>query len=141
VGLIWGVQGGRGSPEQGVPQWRKPTGGVRRWWRGGAAEGAGKVVEGAHGVGAEVRRGARATVCGGSTMANTVAQLRRRRKKGVAPQGGVGWCSFYSHQRQLAMAARVAAGGGNEAVGVAERLPLWSEGSRRGQAPLFGQGG
>jgi hypothetical protein len=54
VGLIWGVQGGRGSPEQGVPQWHKPSGGEQRWWRRGAAEGTGKGVEGAHGVGAEL---------------------------------------------------------------------------------------
>jgi hypothetical protein len=49
-----GARGGRGSPEQGVPQRRNPSGGERRWWRGGAVEGADKVVKGAHGVGAEL---------------------------------------------------------------------------------------
>jgi hypothetical protein len=53
-GISLGVQGGRGSPEQGVP-WRcNLSGGERRWGCGGAVEGAGKVVEVAHGVGAEL---------------------------------------------------------------------------------------
>jgi hypothetical protein len=51
VRLIWGVQGGRGSSEQEVPQRRKPTSRERRWWHRGAAEGAGNGVEGAHSVG------------------------------------------------------------------------------------------
>jgi hypothetical protein len=53
VGLIWVVRGGRGSPERGVPWWRKPSSGERRWWSRGAAEGVGKGVEVAHGIGVE----------------------------------------------------------------------------------------
>jgi hypothetical protein len=49
-----GVRGGRGSPEQGVPRWRNPSGGERWWGHGGAVGGADKVVEGAHGVGADL---------------------------------------------------------------------------------------
>jgi hypothetical protein len=46
----------RCSPEQGVPWWCNSGDGDRQWWLGGVAEGVGKVIEGAHGVGAEVGR-------------------------------------------------------------------------------------
>jgi hypothetical protein len=98
VGLIWVVQGGRGSPEQGVPWQCKPSGGERRWWSRGATEGTGKGVEGAHGVGAELgalmgcsERGQ----SGGPRWLNdskhddTVASKWWRWEKGVDPQGGV----------------------------------------------------
>jgi hypothetical protein len=49
-----GSGGGSGSPEQRVPLWHKPSSGERRWWSIGAAEGVGKGVKGAHGLGAEL---------------------------------------------------------------------------------------
>jgi hypothetical protein len=90
---------------------QKPSGGERRWWHGGAAEGTGKGVEGAHGVGAEL-----GVVMGGSERGRSsgpqwlndgkhggsVVEKRRRRKEGVAPHGGF---SVYSRQRRLAVAA------------------------------------
>jgi hypothetical protein len=67
----------RCSPEQGVPWRRNSSGEECRWWRGGVAEGVGKVVEGAHNVGAElgaVSRGSERAVRGGSAMASKAAQ-------------------------------------------------------------------
>jgi hypothetical protein len=54
VGLILGVRGGRGSLEQGAKWRHKLSGGEQWWWSRGAAEGAGKGVEGAHDVGTEL---------------------------------------------------------------------------------------
>jgi hypothetical protein len=51
-GPDWRLKRGEGSPEQGVPRRCKPSGGERRCWSKLAAEGAGKGVEGAPGVGA-----------------------------------------------------------------------------------------
>jgi hypothetical protein len=39
MGLIWGVQGGMGSPKRGVPRWHKLSGGERWWWHGGFSDG------------------------------------------------------------------------------------------------------
>jgi hypothetical protein len=102
VGLIWGVQGGRGSLEQRVPWRRKSSGGEQRWWSRGAAEGSGKGVEGAHDVSAEL--GARGVRRGAAVTASTVAQLRQSGgggRKGLLHRR----CSFYSRWRRLAMAA------------------------------------
>jgi hypothetical protein len=66
------------SPESCCPRRRNPRGGERRWWRGRAVEGTGKVIEGAHGVGAELGavlgglRCAGVAACGGSVMASKV---------------------------------------------------------------------
>jgi hypothetical protein len=104
VELIWRVQGGRGSPEQGVPRQHKSSGGEQRWWHGGATEGGSKGVEGVHGIGAE-----HGAVMGGSERGQSsgprwlndgkhgaaYAVKRWRRKKGVAPsiaaRGGLQW--------------------------------------------------
>jgi hypothetical protein len=110
VRLIWGVQGGRGSSEQEVPQRRKPTSRERRWWHRGAAEGASNGVEGAHSVGdGGFGEGPERQ----STVTSIAAQLWQSGsggRKGVAPRGG--GCSFSSSQRWLAMVVRVAAGAG-----------------------------
>jgi hypothetical protein len=42
MGLIWGVRGGWGSPDQGVPRRHKLSGGERWWWSRGVAEGVGQ---------------------------------------------------------------------------------------------------
>jgi hypothetical protein len=96
MGLIWGVRGGRGSLEQGVPRRCKLSGGERRWWSRGAAEGAGKGVEGAHGVGAElgvVSQSSEGDQGGGLRWFNdcsTTAQWQRRGggPKRVVHRGG-----------------------------------------------------
>jgi hypothetical protein len=54
-GPVWRPKRGEGSPEWGVPQRCKLGGGERRRWSRGAAEGAGKEVEGAPSVGVELR--------------------------------------------------------------------------------------
>jgi hypothetical protein len=131
-GLIWGVQGGRGSAEQGVPWRRKPCGGERQWWCRGAVKGTGKGVEGAPDVGAELGavlgglEGGRAVVHSDSTTASMAAQWRQQ-AEGCAPfiATGGGW-----H-----MAARVAVGGGRAAVklGVVEQQKLQLERHRHGR--------
>jgi hypothetical protein len=113
MGLIWRVQGRRGSLEQGVPWWCKPSGGERQWWHGGAAEATGMGVEGGDGGLGE-----------GPKQRFTVAQRRQAQlrwsggggRKGLLQRWG---CSLYSRQRRLAMAARVAAEGD-------DALKLWA---------------
>jgi hypothetical protein len=90
-----GVQGGRGSPEHGVPRRCKPSSGERRWWSTGAAEGTDKGVEGARGVGAEL---------GAVRGVSTIVARQCSGGKGVEEEKGSspGGCSFYSRWRQLA---------------------------------------
>jgi hypothetical protein len=97
-GTDLGVWGGGGSPEQGVPQWCKPSGGERRWWSRGAGEGTGKWVEGAPGVGAELAAvsggsdGTGAVVRGGSMKASMEVQWCQQaeeEKWGCSTWGGV----------------------------------------------------
>jgi hypothetical protein len=72
---------------------------------------------------------------------SVVAQRRRARWRSGGEAGGggrKGGCSFYSYQRGGTKAAQVA-GGGGKAVGTTKQQRPWSEGCRRGWAPLFGQ--
>jgi hypothetical protein len=72
---------------------------------------------------------------------SVVAQRWRARWRSGGEAGGggrKGGCSFYSYQRGGTKAAQVA-GGGGKAVGTTKQQRPWSEGCRRGWAPLFGQ--
>jgi hypothetical protein len=52
--LGWG-QDYRRRTREGCPWWLGSAGEELQWWSGGAAEGAGKEVRGAPGIGAELR--------------------------------------------------------------------------------------
>jgi hypothetical protein len=132
--------GRKGSPDHGVPRWRKPSGGERQWWRRRAAKGAGKGVEGAPGVGAKL-----GAVSGGSKggrgsglwwlndgkHGSAVAATDDEGGKG----GSTGGAPFIAAGGGWQMVARVAfeEGRAMEKLGVVERRPPRLERRRHGR--------